>query len=116
MPWQPPATVGYFCSTLATTGPGAGADATGRTRAEAISFLERHSRHFWPNAVDPATGGFRWDFLCADTDARGPDRFDTQYWTANTDPSDRYVPALPGHRHLPAAARPERLRQSGPGR
>src|SRR4029453_1839390 len=80
---QPPATVGYFCSTLATRG--AGADAAGRTRAEAIGFLDRHSRHFWPNAVDPATGGFRWDHLCADTDARGPDRFDTQYWTANTD-------------------------------
>ena len=93
---EPPATVGYFCSTLATTGPGAGADATGRTRAEAIGFLDRHSRHFWPNAVDPATGGFRWDYLCADTDARGHDRFDTQYWTANTDPSDRYVQALPG--------------------
>jgi uncharacterized protein with NAD-binding domain and iron-sulfur cluster len=93
---KPPATVGYFCSTLATTGPGAGADAAGRTRAEAIGFLDRHSRHFWPNAVDPATGGFRWDYLCADTDARGPDRFDTQYWTANTDPSDRYVQALPG--------------------
>lgn len=80
----------------ATTGPGAGTDAADRTRAQAIGFLERHSRHFWPNAVDPATGGFRWDYLCADTDARGPDRFDTQYWTANTDPSDLYVQALPG--------------------
>jgi uncharacterized protein with NAD-binding domain and iron-sulfur cluster len=93
---EPPATVGYFCSTLATTGPAAEADAAGYTRAQAIRFLERHSRHFWPNAVDPATGGFRWDYLCADTDVAGPDRFDTQYWTANTDASDRYVQALPG--------------------
>jgi hypothetical protein len=93
---EPPATVGYFCSTLATTGPGAGTDAADRTRVQAIGFLERHSRYFWPNAVDPATGGFRWDYLCADTDARGPDRFDTRYWTANTDPSDLYVQALPG--------------------
>jgi uncharacterized protein with NAD-binding domain and iron-sulfur cluster len=93
---EPPATVGYFCSTLATTGPGAGTDAADRTRVQAIGFLERHSRHFWPNAVDPVTGGFRWDYLCADTDASGPDRFDTQYWTANTDPSDLYVQALPG--------------------
>ena len=30
------------------------------------------------------------------SDATGPDRFDTQYWTANTDPSDRYVQSLPG--------------------
>jgi Flavin containing amine oxidoreductase len=38
----------------------------------------------------------RWDYLCAASDATGPDRFDTQYWTANTDPSDLYVQSLPG--------------------
>ena len=26
----------------------------------------------------------------------GPERLDTQYWRANTDPSDRYVQSLPG--------------------
>src|SRR5262249_25638143 len=59
-------------------------------------FLQRHSRHFWPNAVDPLTQDFRWDLLCTDSDVTGPDRFDTQYWTANTDPSDLYVLSLPG--------------------
>jgi uncharacterized protein with NAD-binding domain and iron-sulfur cluster len=92
----PPATVGYFCSTLPDPGPEAESDAADRTRAQAVAFLERQSRHFWPNAVDPATGGFRWGYLCADSDLAGPDRFATQYWTANTDPSDRYVQALPG--------------------
>jgi uncharacterized protein with NAD-binding domain and iron-sulfur cluster len=92
----PPATVGYFCSTIATTDPAAGVDASARTREQAIRFLERQSRHFWPNAVDPETGGFRWDYLCTDSAATGPDRFDTQYWTANTDPSDQYVQSLPG--------------------
>jgi uncharacterized protein with NAD-binding domain and iron-sulfur cluster len=92
----PPATVGFFCSTLATTDPQTGTDATARTRGQAIQFLDRYSRHFWPNAVDPETNGFRWDYLCAEGDATGPDRFDTQYWTANTDPSDRYVQSLPG--------------------
>jgi uncharacterized protein with NAD-binding domain and iron-sulfur cluster len=92
----PPATVGYFCSTLPTAGLGPAGDAAARTRAQAVRFLERHSRQFWPNAVDPATGGFRWDYLSADSDLEGPDRFGTQFWTANVDPSDRYVQALPG--------------------
>ena len=105
MPSAPPATVGYFCSTLATTGPGAGRDAADRTRAEAIGFLERHARHFWPNAVDPATGGFRWDYLCADTDVRRPrplrhpvlDREHRSLRPLRAGPA--------GHRRLPAAAR-----------
>jgi uncharacterized protein with NAD-binding domain and iron-sulfur cluster len=92
----PPATVGYFCSTLGLDGQGAAEDPAGHTRAQAVGFLERHSRCFWPNAVDPATGGFRWDYLCADSGLQGSERFGTQFWTANTDPSDRYVQALPG--------------------
>jgi uncharacterized protein with NAD-binding domain and iron-sulfur cluster len=87
----PPATVGYFCSTMPAV-----ADASVRTRAQAIHFLDRHSRHFWPNAVDPETGGFRWELLCAPDEATGPERFEAQYWTANADPSDRYVQSLPG--------------------
>jgi uncharacterized protein with NAD-binding domain and iron-sulfur cluster len=86
-----PATIGYFCSTTPTV-----ADAHARTRDLAMTFLDRRSRQFWPNAVDPATGGFRWDLLCGDSAATGRERFDTQYWTANVDPSDRYVQSLPG--------------------
>lgn len=91
----PPGTVGYFCSTLQMDA-GSGTDAAAHTRNQAIGFLQQHSRHFWPCAVDPVTQGFRWDLLCADSDVTGPDRFDTQYWTANTDPSDLYVQSLPG--------------------
>jgi Flavin containing amine oxidoreductase len=92
---RPPATLGYFCSTLSAASASAG-DAADHTRAQAVGFLERYSRHFWPNATDPASGGLRWDLLCADEDVAGPERFATQYWTANTDPSDRYVQSLPG--------------------
>jgi len=50
-----------------------------------------------------AAGEFRWDLL-ADAEApdgkgRGPadaGRFDSQYWRANVNPSDRYVLSLPG--------------------
>lgn len=91
----PPGTVAYFCSAVPIN-PESESDAAARTRHQAIRFLEQHSRRFWPHAVDPDTRGFRWDLLCADSDVAGPGRFDTQYWTANTDPSDQYVQSLTG--------------------
>ncbi|HET9255208.1 MAG TPA: FAD-dependent oxidoreductase, partial [Pseudonocardiaceae bacterium] len=95
---EAPGTIGYFCGPV-PTGPidtGNGTDAAARTRDQAIRFLQRHSRPFWPGAIDPVTQSFRWDLLCADSDITGPARFLTQYWTANTDPSDLYVLSLPG--------------------
>lgn len=89
----PPGTLAYFCSTLSIER--ARGDAMAHTRAQAIGFLDRYSRYFWPNAVDPATGGMRWDVLCTDEDVAGPERFATQFWTSNTDPSDLYVQSLP---------------------
>lgn len=91
-----PSTVAYFCSTFTPTTGESAAAARERTRRLAIDFLEREGRHIWPRAVDPATKGFRWDLLCADAAVDGPDRFDTQYWTTNTAPSDLYVQTLPG--------------------
>jgi hypothetical protein len=51
--------------------------------------------HFWPEAVDRGTGEFRWDLL-AGAQGAGVARFDSQYWRANVNPSDRYVLSLPG--------------------
>jgi uncharacterized protein with NAD-binding domain and iron-sulfur cluster len=104
---DPPGTVAYFCSSM-TRSDAEAADPRARVRDLAVAFLERHSRVFWPNSVDPRTRGFRWDLLVAPDDAAGPERFDAQYWTANTGPSDRYVQALPGTGRL-------RLRPDGSG-
>jgi len=93
---RPPGTLGYFCSTLPSARAQENGDAASYTRTEAVRFLERYSRFFWPNATDRATHGLRWDLLCAADDVDGPDRFATQYWTANTDGSDLYVQSLPG--------------------
>jgi uncharacterized protein with NAD-binding domain and iron-sulfur cluster len=45
-------------------------------------------------------GRFRWELLAnaSGADAGPPDEtcFDTQYWRANVNPTDRYVLALPG--------------------
>ena len=114
---EPPATVGYFCSTLPTTGRRAGADAAGRTRAAGHRLPRAARRHFWPNAVDPATGRLPLGLLCADADARRARRAST----ASTGPPTsspptgtcRRLPGTDAYRLRPDA---ERLRQPGPGR
>ncbi len=72
-------------------------------RRAAVEFLERDVHHFWPNALR-CSEGFRWELLIdprEDDPARVPvgadeSRFRTQFWTANVNPSDRYVLSLPG--------------------
>ncbi len=90
-------------------------------RHAAEDFLDGPVREVWPGAFD-AAGGFRWDILKApdnveqnnagpdnaqQDDARqddpqdgaapaGRERFATQYWRANVNPSDRYVIHTPG--------------------
>lgn len=65
-------------------------------RANAVRFLDESAGILWPNAKGPS--GFRWDILAVEDSnaASGPDRFDTQYWTANVNPNDRYSQSLPG--------------------
>lgn len=99
-----PRSLAYFCGALPSRPelpsrddiayPAARREAA---RREAIDFLERHVGHLWPRAVR-SQGSFRWDLLVPPgTDrASGPARFDTQYWTANVNPSDRYTLTLPG--------------------
>ncbi|MFZ0014339.1 MAG: FAD-dependent oxidoreductase, partial [Acidimicrobiia bacterium] len=92
----------YLCDTLPTDWPADPGD-LGYTkrqdelvREEAIRFLDNHLVEVWPAARDAATGGFRRELLVGDHVETGPERFDTQYWRANVDPSDRYVLSLPG--------------------
>jgi len=87
-------------------------------RRSAIDFLNRDIAHLWPAAVQPGAG-FRWDLLVLpDESARSESysvpaageaaantsasaglateaRFDSQFWTANVNPSDRYVQSPP---------------------
>ena len=98
-----PGAIAYFCNALA------GRPVTERTEAEAhdrkvadraVTFLRRDLPVLLPGTRDRSTGDFRWDLLCDGAPSRGartgPDAFTTQYWRANTDPSDRYVQSLPG--------------------
>jgi uncharacterized protein with NAD-binding domain and iron-sulfur cluster len=72
-----------------------------RVRRNAVTFLNRHVAHLWPNAA-AADGAFRWDLLAVPAELMPPvpagdqHRFDTQFWVASVHPSDRYVLSLPG--------------------
>lgn len=97
-----PAAIAYFCGSLAASWPPVGESnglayrnhQAGRVRDHAIDFLEQDLRHLLPGAF--GDHGFRWDLLCGSHGKTGRAAFDSQYWTANVDPSDRYVQSLPG--------------------
>jgi uncharacterized protein with NAD-binding domain and iron-sulfur cluster len=109
--WQnPPRTVAYFCNVLADPAPGAEKPAMDylaarreEVRQAATRFLETQIRHLWPKAVTEG-GAFRWELLVdphedagrTAGERTGAARFASQFWTANVNPSDRYVLSLPG--------------------
>ncbi len=88
-----PRAVAYFCGTLAT--PDA-ADGGYRdvVRDNAVRFLSQDVGHLLPGTMQD--GAFRWDLLCGRDGRDGPDAFDSQFWSANIDPSDRYVQSVAG--------------------
>jgi uncharacterized protein with NAD-binding domain and iron-sulfur cluster len=93
-----PAAIAYFCGVMPTRRrPVADAAAEDgyrdQVRERAVAFLDRNVGHLMPGAVGD---GFRWDLLCGRDGSTGPAAFDSQFWTANVDPADRYVQSLPG--------------------
>jgi uncharacterized protein with NAD-binding domain and iron-sulfur cluster len=98
-----PATIAYFCSVLPDgdgdpEDPGWAARRREEVRESAVRFLNRDVGRLWPHA-QARPGEFRWDLLLVPTGGLGPygpARFETQHWTANVNPSDRYTLALPG--------------------
>jgi uncharacterized protein with NAD-binding domain and iron-sulfur cluster len=106
---HPPRTVAYFCNVLGDLPHEPEASDIGypkrraeEVRANAVRFLNRDIQHLWPRAKR-RSGEFRWELLVdpgASNNGKKPAarraRFDTQYWTANVNPSDRYVLSLPG--------------------
>lgn len=90
-----PAAIGYFCSVLPDRWVADPAAAHRAVRRNAVGYLTRDVRHFWPASVCDRDG-FRWDLLHGGAAPATEARLDTQYWRANVDPSDRYVQSLPG--------------------
>jgi hypothetical protein len=67
-----------------------------KVREQALQFLQEDIRHLWPAATQPGARGLNWDLLVDAQDGKGMDRFDTQFWRANIDPSERYVLSVAG--------------------
>ncbi|HEU4612660.1 MAG TPA: NAD(P)-binding protein, partial [Kofleriaceae bacterium] len=99
-----PKNLAYLCSPLPDDGPPPPRDQPGyaqrqaaRVKANAIEWLKTHAGGLWPASCEPgSTTCIDWNLLVAPgSGAVGPARFDTQYWIATLNPSDRYVLALP---------------------
>jgi uncharacterized protein with NAD-binding domain and iron-sulfur cluster len=96
--WPPqfePKNVSYFCSALpvASYPPfsdhGFPARMAEQVKQSAIEQLKHHIWALWPAIATPQ--GFDWASLVDTSGAQGEKRFDSQYWRANVDPSERYV-------------------------
>jgi len=90
-----PKNVSYFCSALPVdsyppvTDTDFPARCAARAKQGALHQLEREIGALWPEAGAP--GAFPWQWLVDAKEGTGPARFDSQYWRANVDPSERYV-------------------------
>ena len=95
--------IAYLCNSMPTPpGPIDRTDhelpwrARETVRLTALEFLRTHTIWLWPRAVLRYPTDFDWKVLAALDGSDGEDRFNTQFWRANVDPSERYVQSLPG--------------------
>lgn len=90
-----PKNVSYFCSALPVKAypPFSDHAYPARMAAEvklgAIHQLKHEIHALWPAVATPH--GFDWSTLVDMSGGVGEKRFDSQYWRANVDPSERYV-------------------------
>lgn len=63
-----------------------------QVRQNALYFLKHYVQHLWPRAtLSQNPDELNWDLLVDPTNSAGEQRFDSQFWRANVDPSERYV-------------------------
>ncbi len=100
--------IAYFCNVLPDdpdptrrTQPGYLAEAREQVKANALEFLRHNVGQLWPTGVQRYPDDFDWSLLVqmdpAQEHVTGMARFDSQFWRANVDPSERYVMACPGN-------------------
>ena len=63
-------------------------------KQNAIGNLTHSIYHLWPNVAE--SGKFDWSILIDPDKKVGVERFDSQFWRANIDPSERYVLSVKG--------------------
>ena len=107
-PAQAPLSILYFVSAIQGPDlfsmPDVGADdfpkhQFAKVKQSSLDFLRNCIYPVWPNAVRSTAnfpGCFDWGLLVDTQNREGEKRFDSQYWRANVNPSDRYVLAVKG--------------------
>ena len=91
-----PKHVGYFCSQLKlkpsdfppqnnSSFPHKMADIVKQNALEKL----KHARDIWPNSFE--NGHFNWTVLTSPNELKGIEKFNSQFWRANIDPSELYV-------------------------
>jgi uncharacterized protein with NAD-binding domain and iron-sulfur cluster len=93
-----PKSVSYFCSALPLGQMPPPSDHTfpalcaAQVKQAAIGDLKNQLYALWPKVA--SEGSFDWSCLLDPAGNSGEQRFDSQYWRANVDPSERYVLSL----------------------
>jgi uncharacterized protein with NAD-binding domain and iron-sulfur cluster len=67
-----------------------------RLKQLSIQWLREWIGPLWPDAPRYNPTGLDWELLVDSSGARGVARFDSQFWRANIDPTERYVLSPPG--------------------
>jgi uncharacterized protein with NAD-binding domain and iron-sulfur cluster len=95
--------IGYFCNAMPTprrVPPRTDHDfprrAAAEVKANTLAFLRDAMGPLWPRGVYRYPTEFHWGLLVDEHDRTGEERFDSQFWRANVEPSERYVLSLPG--------------------
>jgi uncharacterized protein with NAD-binding domain and iron-sulfur cluster len=109
---QAPKALWYFSGAMAEDGPpppfsdtGYPKAAAARVKAQCVQYLQASIGPLWPqattNVVSPPGDPIGLDFSVLETGVAGDPRqgvarFDSQFWRANIDPTERYVTSPPG--------------------
>lgn len=99
-PDQQPKNISYFCGAMPVSDYPPFTDHTfpqqmaDQVKDHAIQQINTDLPVLWPNAVSGQ--GFQWDWLLDPEGGQGEQRFNSQYWRANVDPSERYVQSVAG--------------------
>jgi len=80
--------IAYFCGVLEDKAGQTQASTDKEAYKNAISYLKNDAAGIWPAVKSK---DFNWDWLIDLKNGKGAKRFDSQYWRANFEPTERYV-------------------------
>ncbi|BBN81746.1 hypothetical protein PA25_17310 [Pseudoalteromonas sp. A25] len=99
-PSNGPSNIAYFCSAFGCddyppqTNYSFPHEQKAKVKTNALNKLKNEMQPLWPNAYSDQQ--FDWSVLYAPSGQIGEQRFDSQYWRVNVDPSERYVLSVTG--------------------